>query len=321
MRNTRFMPAFAAVAASLALGVAACGGGDEEGTGTASSGSSSSEELKGTIRIDGSSTVFPFAEAAGELFNEEQPGVQVTVGQSGTGGGFEKFCAGETDISDASRPIKDDEEAPVCEKAGIKYEEVQIANDGIAVVTNKNVTVDCLTVDQLKAIWEPKSKVANLKDAGAGLPDAALKLFGPGTDSGTFDFFTKEINGEEGQSRSDYQATEDDNVVVEAVAGDKGGLGYFGLSYYEQNQSRLKALEVDGGGGCVAPTKDTVQSGMYKPLARPLFVYVKRDSLDREEVRSFLEFMLDNESQIAGDLFVPLTSEQQKTAKDALANA
>ena len=191
MKNIRFMPAFAAVAATLALGVAACGGGDDEGTAGSGGGSASSEELKGTIRIDGSSTVFPFAEAAGELFNEEQPGVQVTVGQSGTGGGFEKFCAGETDISDASRPIKDDEEAPVCEKAGIKYEEVQIANDGIAVVTNKSLTVDCLTVDQLKAIWEPKSKVANLKDAGDGLPDAALKLFGPGTDSGTFDFFTK----------------------------------------------------------------------------------------------------------------------------------
>ena len=164
------MPALAAVAAALALGVAACGGDDGRG----SSGRrrrGSSEELNGTIRIDGSSTVFPFAEAAGELFNEEQPNVKVTVGQSGTGGGFEKFCAGETDISDASRPIKADEEAPVCEKAGIKYEEVQVANDGIAVVTNKNLTVDCLTVDQLNKIWEPKSKVANLNEAGDGLPD------------------------------------------------------------------------------------------------------------------------------------------------------
>ena len=197
------------------------------------------EELSGTIRIDGSSTVFPFAEAAGELFNEEQPNVQVTVGQSGTGGGFEKFCAGETDVSDASRPIKDDEEAPVCEKAGIKFEEVQVANDGIAVVTNNDLAVDCLTVDQLKAIWEPGSKVTNLSEAGDGLPDAALKLFGPGTDSGTFDFFTGQINGEEGASREDYEASEDDNQLVTGVSGTAGGLGYFGFSYYEQNMDKL----------------------------------------------------------------------------------
>src|SRR5215213_3492103 len=241
MRNSRFMPVLAAAAATLAFGVAACGGGDEENS-TGGGGAASSEELKGTIRIDGSSTVFPFAEAAGELFNEEQPGVQVTVGQSGTGGGFEKFCAGETDISDASRPIKDDEEAPVCEKAGIKFEEVQVANDGIAVVTNKSLTVDCLTVDQLKAIWEPKSKVANLKDAGDGLPDASLKLFGPGTDSGTFDFFTKEINGEEGASREDYEASEDDNQLVTGVSGTDTGLGYFGYSYYEGNTDKLNLV-------------------------------------------------------------------------------
>ena len=217
------MPAFAAVAAALALGVAACGGGDEEhGEQRRAAAAARDEELTGTIRIDGSSTVFPFAEAAGELFNEEQPNVQVTVGQSGTGGGFEKFCAGETDVSTASRPIKDDEEAPVCEKAGIKYEEVQVANDGIAVVTNKNLTVDCLTVDQLKAIWEPKSKVKNLSEAGDGLPSAELKLFGPGTDSGTFDFFTEQINGEEGASREDYEASEDDNQLVTGVSGTAG---------------------------------------------------------------------------------------------------
>ena len=175
------MPALAAVAAALALGVAACGGGGEEpASGGAPAAAARTEELTGTIRIDGSSTVFPFAEAAGELFNEEQPNVQVTVGASGTGGGFEKFCAGETDVSTASRPIKDDEEAPVCEKAGIKYEEVQVANDGIAVVTNKDLAVDCLTVDQLKAIWEPGSKVANLAEAGDGLPDRRAEALRPG---------------------------------------------------------------------------------------------------------------------------------------------
>src|SRR5215216_330012 len=177
-----------AMMASLAFLVAACGDDDDDAGGAAAA---SEQELSGSIRIDGSSTVLPFAEAAGELFNEENPDVQITVGASGTGGGFEKFCAGETDISDASRPIKEDEEAPICEKGGVKYEEVQVANDGIAVVTNKALAVDCLTVDQLKQIWEPKSKVANLKDAGDDLPDASLKLFGPGTDSGTFDFFTK----------------------------------------------------------------------------------------------------------------------------------
>src|SRR5829696_9865475 len=177
--------------AALALGVAACGD-DESG-----SGGGGDAELSGTIRIDGSSTVFPFAEAAGELFNEEQPNVKITVGSSGTGGGFEKFCAGETDISDASRSIKPDEEAPICKKNGVAYKEVQIANDGIAVVTNPAMKVDCLTVDQLKQIWEPKSKVSSLKEVDPSLPDSELALFGPGTDSGTFDFFTDEINGEE----------------------------------------------------------------------------------------------------------------------------
>ena len=214
------------------------------GGSSAAGGGENNEELSGTIRIDGSSTVFPFAEAAGELFNEEQPNVQVTVGQSGTGGGFEKFCAGETDISTASRPIKDDEEAPVCEKAGIKYEEIQVANDGIAVATNKELAVDCLTVDQLKAIWEPGSKVKNLSEAGDGLPSAELTLFGPGTDSGTFDFFTDQINGEEGASREDYEASEDDNQLVTGVSGSPGGLGYFGFSYYEQNADKLNLVGV-----------------------------------------------------------------------------
>jgi phosphate transport system substrate-binding protein len=328
MGNTRFISAFATVAATLALGVAACGS-DDTGTtasGGSAAGSASSEDLKGTIRIDGSSTVFPFAEAAGELFNEEQPGVQVTVGQSGTGGGFEKFCAGETDISDASRPIKDDEEAPVCEKAAIKYEEVQIANDGIAVVTNKNITVDCLTVDQLKAIWEPKSKVANLKDAGDGLPDATLKLFGPGTDSGTFDFFTKEINGEEGASREDYEASEDDNQLVTGVSGTEGGLGYFGFSYYEQNADKLNLVAVGAdAASCKKPDAGSIQDGSYKPLGRPLFMYPSDKALARPEVKAFMEFVVDNYDAIAkASKIVPMTDAQAKESKtevDKLAGA
>ena len=322
MRNIRFMPALAAVAAALALGVAACGG--DNGASSSAGGGGSSEELNGTIRIDGSSTVFPFAEAAGELFNEEQPGVQVTVGQSGTGGGFEKFCAGETDISDASRPIKDDEEAPVCQKAGIKYDEVQVANDGIAVVTNKNLAVDCLTVDQLKAIWEPKSKVANLKDAGDGLPDAPLKLFGPGTDSGTFDFFTKEINGEEGASREDYEASEDDNQLVTGVSGTEGGLGYFGFSYYEQNMDKLNLVGVGkDAASCKKPDAASIQDGSYTPLARPLFMYPSDKALQRPEVKAFMEFVVNNYDAIAkASKIVPMTEAQaaeSKTEVDKLA--
>jgi phosphate transport system substrate-binding protein len=320
MGNTRFMPTFAAVATALALGVAACGGDDggtTSGSGGGSSSSKASKDLKGTIRIDGSSTVFPFAEAAGELFNEEQPGVQVTVGQSGTGGGFEKFCAGETDISDASRPIKDDEEAPVCEKAGIKYEEVQVANDGIAVVTNKNLTVDCLTVDQLKKIWEPKSKVANLKDAGDGLPDSALKLFGPGTDSGTFDFFTEQINGEQGASREDYEASEDDNQLVTGVSGTEGGLGYFGFSYYEQNQDKLNLVAVGAdAASCKKPDSASIQDASYAPLSRPLFMYPSDKALARPEVKAFMEFVVNNYDAIAkASKIVPMTDPQAKESK------
>jgi phosphate transport system substrate-binding protein len=316
------MPALAAVAAALALGVAACGGDD--GASSSAGGGGSSEELNGTIRIDGSSTVFPFAEAAGELFNEEQPGVQVTVGQSGTGGGFEKFCAGETDISDASRPIKDDEEAPVCQKAGIKYDEVQVANDGIAVVTNKNLAVDCLTVGQLKAIWEPKSKVANLKNAGDGLPDAPLKLFGPGTDSGTFDFFTGQINGEEGASREDYEASEDDNQLVTGVSGTEGGLGYFGFSYYEQNADKLNLVGIGkDAASCKKPDAASIQDGSYTPLARPLFMYPSDKALQRPEVKAFMEFVVNHYAEIAkASKIVPMTDSQaaeSKTEVDKLA--
>ena len=319
----RSIPAFAAAAVALAIGVAGCGSGGES---DASSGSSSGsdQELAGTIRIDGSSTVFPFAEAAGELFNEEQPGVKVTVGQSGTGGGFEKFCAGETDVSTASRPIKEDEEAPVCEKAGVKYEEVQVANDGIAVVTNKNVAVDCLTVDQLKAIWEPNSKVANLADAGDGLPSSPVKLFGPGTDSGTFDFFTKEINGEEGASREDYEASEDDNQLVTGVAGTEGGLGYFGYSYYEQNADKLNLVAVGADeASCKKPDATSIQDGSYKPLSRPLFMYPSDKALARPEVKAFMEFVVNNYADIAkASQIVAMTDAQaaeSKTEVDKLA--
>ncbi len=296
------------LAATATLGLAACG----EDEGESSSSGSAAEGLSGSIRIDGSSTVLPFAEAAGELFNEENPEVQITVGSSGTGGGFEKFCAGETDISDASRPIKDDEEAPICKKNGVAYEEIQVANDGIAVVTNTAMAVDCLTVDQLKQIWEPKSKVASLKDVDGSLPDAELTLFGPGTDSGTFDFFTDVINGEEGASREDYEASEDDNQLVTGVEGSEGGLGYFGFSYYEQQADKLNLVGVgESADNCVKPSAETIQDGSYTPLSRPLFMYPSDKALARPEVKAFMDFVVANQQAIAeAAQIVPMTEEQ-----------
>jgi phosphate transport system substrate-binding protein len=324
MRNNRLLLALAATAV-LAFGVAACGD-DDSGGGSASSGSggssSSNEELSGKITIDGSSTVGPFTEAAAELFNEENPGVKVTVGISGTGGGFEKFCAGETDISDASRPIKDDEEAPVCKKNGVAYNDVQIANDGIAVVTSKSLQVPCLTTDQLKKLWDKGSKVNSLSQIDPKLPDSKLSLYGPDTDSGTFDFFTGAINGEEGQTREDYEPSSDDNQLVTGVAGDKSGLGYFGFSYYEGAADKLNLVGVDSGGGCVKPSKETVQDGSYKPLSRPLFMYPSAKAMKRPEVKAFMEFVVAQAPQIAeAAKIVPLTSAQVATAKEELKKA
>ena len=308
-----------AMMASLAFVVAACGDDDEGGSDSAASNGESSEELSGAIRIDGSSTVFPFAQAAAELFNEEQPGVQITVGQSGTGGGFEKFCAGETEISTASRPIDEEEEVPLCEKNGVAPGEVQIANDGIAIATNKNLTIECMTTDQLKALWEPKSKVKSYSDIDPSFPDTPVKLFGPGTDSGTFDFFTDTINGEEGASREDYEASEDDNQLVTGVAGTEGGLGYFGLSYYEQNTDKLNEVQVDGGSGCVAPTSETVQDGSYTPLSRPLFMYPSEAAIAKPEVKAFMDFVMANQEAIAeAAQIVPLTEEQKSEAQAKL---
>ena len=297
----------------LLLALAGCGGdraGNSEDGGTTAAQS----DLSGAVSADGSSTVGPYATAAAEQFRSEAPNVRVTVGVSGTGGGFERFCAGETDLSNASRPIEADERQ-ACTEKGIQFVELTVAN-------KDNDWATCLTVAQLKKIWDRGSKVKTWKDVDAKFPAEPMKLYGPGTDSGTFDYFTAEINGEEGQSRSDYSASEDDNVIVQGVAGDKGALGYFGLSYYEQNQDKLKALEVDGGDGCVAPAVESAQTGAYKPLSRPLFVYVKKESLQRPEVRAFVEYILENEQSIAeAAQFVPLTDEQLERAKSDLAAA
>ena len=305
----------AAAAAGLVLTLAACGGADAgAGSATADGG------LSGTIQIDGSSTVAPLSEAAAELFQEENPGVNVVVGTSGTGGGFEKLCAGDVDISDASRPIKD-EEIAACEAAGVEYEEVTVANDGIAVVVNpENDWVECLTVEQLNEIWAPDSTVDSWDDVDPSFPDEPLQLFGPGTDSGTFDYFTETINGEEGASRTDYQPSEDDNVIVQGVQGSAGALGYFGLSYAQENEGAVKALEIDGGDGCVAPTVETVLDGTYTPLGRPLYVYPTAEALSRPEVQAFLEFYIANEADIAEQaLYVELSDEQQAAAEEKIA--
>jgi phosphate transport system substrate-binding protein len=289
------MTVLGASIATLALGAAGCGGGDGGGA----------------LSADGSSTVGPFTTKAAEDF-KAQGGVDVTVGISGTGGGFERFCRGETDISNASRPIGEDEQA-ICADAGIEYVELQVALDALTNVVNPaNDWATCLTVEQLNAIWDTGSKVNNWNQIDPSFSDVPLKLYGAGTDSGTFDYFTDVINGEEGASRSDYSATEDDNVTVQGVSGDRGALGYFGFSYFEENQDSLKALEVDGGQGCVAPSTDTAQDGTYAPLSRPLFIYVKQSSLDdNESLRDFARFALQNEQTIAEEaLFVPMSQEQ-----------
>ena len=302
----------ALILGGAALVAAGCGGDDSK--------SNSGSGLEGTIRMDGSSTVAPLSETAAELFQAEESGVKVTVGTSGTGGGFEKFCVGETDISNASRSIEADEQA-ICEKNGVTYDELQIANDGLAVVVNpENDWAECLTVEQLNTIWDRDSKAKTWKDVDPSFPDTKLDLYGPGTDSGTFDYFTKAINGEEGRSRTDYQPSEDDNVTIQGVSGSEGGLGYFGLSYAEQNADKVKIVEVDGGDGCVTPTTETVQSGEYAPLSRPLFICPSAKLLDDEAGHAFVQFYVDNTAKIAEQaLFVPLTDEQQQTLEDKLA--
>jgi len=304
--------------------LAGCGGGrggDDEagGTTTADSGGGG---LSGRIEADGSSTVGPFTTAAAERFQNEQSGVQVTVGVSGTGGGFERFCRGETDLSDASRPIKN-EEATACRDGEVEYVEFQVANDALTVVVNKdNDWVRCLTTEQLAKIWGPDSEVKNWTEVDPSFPDQELKLFGPGTDSGTFDYFTDEINGEEGASRSDYSASEDDNTIVTGVSGEKGGLGYFGFSYFEENQDTLKAVQIDSGDGCVAPSVENAQNGTYKPLSRPLFIYAKKEALARPEIEAFVRYILDNGIEIAeASQYVPLTDEQLTKAQADLEGA
>lgn len=315
MSILRTRTVFAVIATGTVMSVAACGG-----QGAATSG----DGLSGAVSVDGSSTVEPLSSAAATMYRDEEPGVNVTVATSGTGGGFKRFCAGETDISDASRPITDSEKA-ACEQAGISYTEIVIANDGLSVVVNPdNDWAQCLTTAQLATIWGPASegKVTNWSQVDPTFPDQKLDLFGAGTDSGTFDYFTEAINGEDGAIRTDYTPSEDDNLTVQGVSGSAGATGFFGLSYAEENADSVKVVAVDNGNGCVLPSTDTVQDTTYEPLGRPVFIYVSNASYtDNPAVRGFVDFYVDNEETVAEDaLFIDLTDEQQRTAETELAS-
>lgn len=281
----------------LALAFAGCGGSSDSG----------GDALSGSIRVDGSSTTFPLTEAVAEEFRRVAPEVNVTVGESGTGGGFSKFLRGETDINDASRPITEGEREQARER-NVEYIELPVAYDGIAVVAHPEVDwVDCLSVDELRRIWAPNSSIDSWSQVRDGFPDVPLELYGPGTASGTYDYFTEAVVGEGGASRADFTASEDDNVLVQGVEGTQGSLGYFGFAYYTNNADRLKLISIDpdsmtGGAECTAPTPETIQKGSYRPLSRPLFMYVRAEAAARPEVQRFIDFYLDNASTLATDV-------------------
>jgi len=307
----------AAIPAALALGLtlSACGGDNEA---SADGGG----DLSGEVLTDGSSTVQPLTAAAGELFQGEAPDVNISVATSGTGGGFEVFCLGQTDISNASRPIKDDEEVPVCEENGVEFTELQVAIDALTVVVSAdNDFITCLTTEELATLWSPEAegKITTWDQVNPDFPAEEIELYGAGTDSGTFDYFTEVINGEEGVSRTDYNASEDDNTTVQGVSGSPNALGYFGFSYYEENADALKAVEIDSGDGCVAPSPEAAADGTYTPLARPLFIYVSNQAAsEKPQVKAFVDFYAANAAQIAeAAQFIALNDEQAATLVEA----
>lgn len=258
--------------------------------------------ISGAIKIDGSSTVFPITEAVAEEFRASYPDVRVTVGVSGTGGGFKKFVAKEIDINDASRPIKD-KEINAAQENGVEYEELAVAFDGISVVVNKNNTwVEDLTVEELAKIWAPDSTVKTWQDVRPEWPAEEIKLYAPGTDSGTFDYFTEEINGKSGAIRPDFTPSEDDNVLVQGIAGDKNALGFFGFAYYLENADKIKIIKIDNGNGAIEPTFETIKDGSYAPLSRPLFMYVNKESVQRPEVKEFIKFYLNEGRQLVPEV-------------------
>ncbi len=280
---------------ALASLLSGCGGkGNQENAGTGS-------PLTGVVRVDGSSTVFPITEAVGEEFQRLHSGVRVTVGISGTGGGFKRFVVGETDINDASRPIKPSEEATAAEH-GISSIELPVAFDGLSVMVNPaNTWVDHLTIDELKRVWQAGSTVHTWQDLRPEWPAEAITLYGPDTDSGTFDYFTEVVTGE-GSCRPDYTASADDNVLVTGVAGDKHALGYFGFAYYMENKDKLKLVPIDGGTGPVLPSEVTINNGSYAPLSRPLFIYVSTAAAERPEIQAFVKFYLEQAGKLAAEV-------------------
>ena len=323
--KVRFMTYLSNTAPTLlvatALGTFACGGGGE----TSQTGQTA-QTPSTVITADGSSTVFPITEAVAEEFQRANAGTRVTVGSSGTGGGFQKFCRDETDISNASRPIKSTE-VEACAKAGIEFIELPVAYDGIAIVVNpKNTWVSSITVAELKRIWEPgaQGKVTRWNHIRPDWPNEEIHLFGAGVDSGTFDYFTEAIVGKEAQSRGDYTSSEDDNVIVQGVSGDQYALGYFGYSYYEQNKAKLKLLPVDdgdetNGAGPIAPSPETVAGGTYRPLSRPVFIYAKVKALQRPEVLKLVEFYMTQGAGLVREVgYIPMTDREQQLARDRL---
>ncbi len=273
-----------------------------------------------SITIDGSSTVYPITEAVAEEYRKEQPDVRVTVGVSGTGGGMKKFIAGSIDLCGASRPMKESE-STACEDAGVEYLQLEVAFDGLAVVLNPaNDWCDSMTVDQLKELWRPESAVKQWKDLNPDWPAKDIVLYGPGTDSGTFDSFTSSIVGEAGASRADFTASEDDNVLVTGVQEDKYSLGYFGYAYYAENKDKLKLMGVDDGTGPVQPSAETVRDGSYSPLSRPLFLYVRKSAMSQEAVRQFVRFYMDNTAKLSREVgYVPI-SDEAATKNDEVYN-
>ena len=289
------------------------------GCGSKNDSAKETGNLEGNIKIDGSSTVYPITEAVAEEFRTQQPNVNVTVGVSGTGGGFNKFVRGETDISDASRPIKE-QEAADCKKNNIGFVELEIGFDGLAVLVSKqNTWLKDITVEELKKIWEPEAqnKITRWNQIRPDWPAEEFHLYGPGTASGTFDYFTEVIVGKSGASRGDYTASEDDNVLVQGIAGDKNGLGFFGLAYYEENMDKLNIVGVHNGTDVVVPNLETVKNGSYRPLSRPVFIYVSDAAVKRPEVVKFVQFYLDNAATLVQDVgYIPLTDDQYKQQAD-----
>ncbi|WP_409301697.1 PstS family phosphate ABC transporter substrate-binding protein [Peribacillus sp. SCS-155] len=313
MKSFKFMALTAVMSGAIAI-TAACGS-----DASSKSDSENGAALKGNVVMDGSSTVYPIMEAVAEEYMAEQPDVKVSVGVKGTGGGFEKFSAGETDFSNASRPIKDEEKAAL-EKAKIDYTELKVAFDGLSVVVNKdNDFVDSLTVEELQKLWVDTGKPKKWSDIRPEWPNEEVKFYSPGTDSGTYDYFN-EVILQEKPIAADASLSEDDNFLVQGVSGDKNAIGFFGFAYYEENKDKLKVVKIDGGKGPVEPNHDTIQSGEYAPLSRPLFTYVKNSAVaDKEQVADYAQFLLENAADLAEEVgYVKLPEEEYKKDLDKL---